>query len=1067
MSSPTPRIRALLASIAVATLTAVLLPAVPAAAFPVASDLATYDQCGRVFPDPMAYWPSPQPAPGQSPWAKGNAVCRATDFLGWQETIDGLHFLADDLFPDFVEVYDLSKTDGRFADILDQASGEGMSAGLPTEDLGREPVPMYLVRVTDEQDTSVPIDERERFAYTLSIHGIERAGVEGGIRAIEDLATWASCEKDGSESKAHCDLEGAMPHPILETMPDESVTAGQALKESSVWFVLSNPDGWRRGDKQDGGFFYQRYNGNGVDMNRDWPTQGFTFRPYTPWSEPENRAVGKTLKGIADTWSGGIDLHGQLIDRAFSFTLLGGNQRAFDKNQRVLQFVKGAWADAEQRLAWSSLIKPNDEPPSCAFVADPTSQECDPTNRIYGVQWGTVWDTIAYTVTGALGDWMDSQIGLDADGIDNEMSLSHLSNCGVGTCYLPDAEQLHVDGNKSLVYAMIHYTLTPEDTTFDYAGRAAYLFNPDRIRDAGGTDRAPTTTEQLPPQDGFDTTIDHTGDTTTYEFEVKGPDQGVHNAGIRAQITWNNLRGVSAGSLNEIAIDRYRGGETDPSRGGQPADDWVTVNSYYNQAPTYLQSGAQLDVNEPTPGRYRIRISGVAPSQFHASVDFLSRQAWPDPGQVPYDVSNMDFFDDLAPFVASPDKLTKVPVDAVLNGQVDLSRFDTVVAVDGALLPGYVEPQPAPDHPQDPVEGQVTAGVAGAGVRNDATSAYLEFDVEPGQASLDAVAEATTVVDPDLYLQRQQDDGTWSGNVASGESGQTQRETLTYANPQPGHYRLEVHDYAGAPGPVDVTITFAPNEPVENTSGYTAADRDRVAATLTDFAAQGGNVVLTDDALRGLAWMGIVPDDAVTEQAVYAGNVQFTDDGGDTATYDDPLAADVDQPGAAEGPGHRHQVAEPVPTGYAIMNAQGGDFNSHPEWSVDRTAFEDAGGRVVGQLGQDVSLGEVPVGDGVVRVLGSLLPTPTEAFDHPYGLASYGVTYTGYAVLRNLMDWTNPNGAAAGAPTGGEEAPAPAPAGEAAAAPLPTTGGGGDLVPLAMLALLGALALAHRRRRIA
>jgi len=77
--------------------------------------------------------------------------------------------------------------------------------------------------------------------------------------------------------------------------------------------------------------FDQRYNGNGMDLNRDWPTLGFTYRPYTPWSEPETRAFGKILKSVGPkdasgdpAWAGGIDLHGQLIDRAFSFTLIGG-----------------------------------------------------------------------------------------------------------------------------------------------------------------------------------------------------------------------------------------------------------------------------------------------------------------------------------------------------------------------------------------------------------------------------------------------------------------------------------------------------------------------------------------------------------------------------------------------------------------------------------------------------------------------------------------------------------------------------------------------------------------------
>ena len=139
-----------------------------------------------------------------------------------------------------------------------------------------------------------------------------------------------------------------------------SVPVGEVLKKSSVWFALNNPDGWRRGDTTNAGISYQRYNGNGVDLNRDWPEKGFTFRPYTPASEPETATFPKVLKSIAPKWAGGVDLHGQLIDRAFSFTLLGASQRPFDKNQRMLQFTRGAYRDAEQRLAWNPLIKPND-----------------------------------------------------------------------------------------------------------------------------------------------------------------------------------------------------------------------------------------------------------------------------------------------------------------------------------------------------------------------------------------------------------------------------------------------------------------------------------------------------------------------------------------------------------------------------------------------------------------------------------------------------------------------------------------------------------------------------------
>lgn len=1064
-------VRLLIAVALIATLTIPL--AAPASAFPVANgNPIPYEFCNRVFPDPHAFWPSPQQVlPTQSPWAKGNGNCRAVDFMGWDETITGL-LLLEEMFGDFIEVYDLSDPDGPFSDVLDLDAGEGMSAGLPTEDLDRDKAPLYLIRVTDEEDTATPIDEREHFAYTLSIHGIERAGVEGGVRAIEDLATWAHCEKHGDDaSPANCALENAgpdNPHPLLETQPDVSITAGEALKESVIYFVLGNPDGWRRGDKQKAffnpgeapGFFYQRYNGNGADMNRDWPTEGYTFRPYTPWSEPETRSYGKVLQAIEKDWNGGIDLHGQLIDRAFSFTLIGGAERRYDQDRRMLQFVQGAWEDAEARLAWNPIIKPNDDPEPCVWTSGTSPQQsddpnCDPSNRIYGVQYGTVWDTIGYTTTGSNDGWMGSPIGLNADAVGNEMSLSHLSNCGIGTCYLTEFEQLHVDGNKSLIYGMIHYSLLPEDTDFDYAGKAAYLFNPARIRHSGSPlSTASGAVKDLPQQDGFAFAIDHAPTETVSEFDVLGPDDGVYNGSMSVTLTWDNVSGVALGSLNELALEIYRGEEEDPDPDLDEPDDWNEVNTYYNQSFVYAQGGARLDANNPVAGRYRVRVTGDAPGRFDAQVSFSEDEAWPDPGQAAYNVSNMDFLGDLRPF-AGDENLVPVPFTDVLDGAVDLRQFDTVVAIDQGILPGFVQPRPA-IAAIDPISGTAQVPAPGAGTRTPATSAFVPFELDVQQGAIEIEVTSAAVIDPDLYLQKQDADGNWA-DVAAGESGRTGLETLTYKGPAPGAYRLEIHNWAGTAGPADYTIAFAGAPEITNDSAYSTADRDTMALALRDFAEQGGNVVLTDDSIRAAEWMELVPDGSVSSQLVYAGNVQFSADGGATTTYEDPLAANVDLPGAAEGPGHRHQITEPVPTGHAIMDESGGDLSSMPQWGVAAAAWDEAGGRNAGMIGADVTLGELPVGDGVVRILGSLAPVPTTEYDHPFGLASHGVTYTGYNVFQNLLDWENPNGTVTPA-TPPPPAPAPAPA------PLPTTGGG--LVPLAaLLALFGAgLVGAHRRR---
>ena len=911
--APARLLRTARTALAVALAAGVSLVALPttASASPVASDDAAYERCGRVFPDPQAFGGLPAQLPGESPYAKGNAVCRSVDFIQYTEAIAGLRYL-EQKFPDFVQVYNLRED---FAQVLDLTREEGQSAGLPTNTLARDKSDLYMVRITDER---VPDEQKKKFLFTLSLHGIEKAGVEGGLRAAEDLATWAATTPE---------------QPIMETLP-ESLPTGEALKQSAVWFALNNPDGWRRGDTNQGGLFYQRYNGNGVDPNRDWPEKGYTFRPYTPASEPETASFAKVWKAISPTWAGGVDLHGQLIDRAFSFTLLGASQRPYGKNQRMLQFTQGAYADAEKRLAWNPLIKPNDAPKSCVspglFPGVQPEPGCDPSPRVYGVQYGSIWDTIAYTVTGAIGDWADSDLGLNADFIDNEMSLSHLSNCGTGKCYLPSAEQLHIDGNKSLIYAMVNYTLLPEDQHFEFAGRAAYLTQPQRLSHPGRPAQADPS--PLPVQEPVSTRlVKAPGRDATHEFDVLGPSDGVHNGGLSARVTYSNVQGVGPGAALGVAIDRFSAEEPEP--GGS---QWTTVNSDFNQSPIYLQSGMQVDANDLVPGRYRLRVFGAGSSVVDGRITFTGGRAWPDPGQLPYDVSNLDFFSDLAPF-ADPGQLTPVPAADVAEGRADLSRYDTVIAVD------------------------------------------------------------RTLTDP------------------------------------------------------------------------------RAATALKAFAEKGGNVVLTDDALRALAPMGLVKETDVVQVPVYAGSVSFENAAGEV-TYDDPLAANVNPAGSAEGPNHRKQTTEPVPLGYAIQDEDGDDASTLPQHGVTAAAWEAAGGRHVGVIGDadtgEVTYGELPVGDGQIRILGSFLPFPTDEFDHPFGLNDYSITFTAYEMAKNMWSWQRP-GAVPGPGTGAGAGPGTAaPGGPGAGTANRGAGGGlaatGSELPWAAVIAVGtALAVVARRRRLA
>jgi hypothetical protein len=677
---------ATLAAALLASLVTTILTIAPrkATATPVSTSEAQYLINGRVFPDPHGCGVVHPEVPGFdgpiSPYEKGQ-VC-AADFVQYEEMVRGMKFL-ESMFPKYSKLYTLHedfRCNGKRARNEDEGCRRFKSAGLPVtfDDHGdtfvRERRRLFTVRITDET-SNIPLKKRKWFLFPLSIHGIERAGVEGGVRAAEDLATWAACEAERAPDFVNCEGEETnddpdKPYPLMESMPNASIGAGKALKRAVIVFMFANPDGWLRGDrlrdKVPSASFYQRYNGNGVDLNRDWPTVGWTFLPYTPASEPEVKAFGRVFRAMGPKnkrgsphWDGGIDLHGQLVDRAFSFTLLGAGQFDYGRNQKILQVVKGAWRDAENRLGWSPLIKDNEAP------------ENDP--RLYGVQWGTVWDTIDYTITGGLGDWIGSPIGLNATvPIDNEMSLSHLANCGIGSCFDPDVEQLHVDGNKSLVYGMVNFELKPEKKNFRTDGRVGYVHNFGKVKEK--TDRLvpPPRFTKLPPQrDKKDIMLTEANDYT-HVFKVKGPKDGVYNGGIAASLTCVTSPVSPSCELTDAYLEK-KAGKKDENPG-----EWQTVNSYFLQGVGYSATGKALHANLPTRGKWRVRLGGAETAgAFDLDIFFTKQKGWEDPGQLGYRVSSMKVWQDLKKF-AEPG-LERLTVGEIENTESWQWRYNSIV----------------------------------------------------------------------------------------------------------------------------------------------------------------------------------------------------------------------------------------------------------------------------------------------------------------------------------------------------------------------------------------------------
>ena len=199
------------------------------------------------------------------------------------------------------------------------------------------------------------------------------------------------------------------------------------------------------------------------------------------------------------------------------------------------------------------------------------------------------------------------------------------------------------------------------------------------------------------------------------------------------------------------------------------------------------------------------------------------------------------------------------------------------------------------------------------------------------------------------------------------------------------------------------------------------------AEPLKRFAEQGGNLVLTDSALKLLPSIAGLPAGSVRGSTAYVG-------------YSD---LDRGHPWTRGMYKRARQMFDPVGLGYPLLMErdqywpceptcdESGTENSAPIWTVDRAAWERRGGTTIGTADppggkaggegtkrDKTSIGTLRLGAGRVVVLGAILPQATERFDHWFGVNPYTVSITGQQLLLNALRWEGgPPGATLGLPS--------------------------------------------------
>ena len=407
-------------------------------------------------------------APGANPfWKLGTYGARvfpgpadSVDFVAFAEALAGLDHL-ESAHPDRLRVERFGSGHGH----ENLAAGEQNAGAL------------WLAELTDDIDAA---DDRETVVFTLSIHGDERAGVEAGLRFVEDVLT------------------------------GERPEIAALLSTVRLVFVCPNPDGWlvRRQDYEDPTDppDFRRFNGADRDLNRQQPAAGWILPGRVPGEPrgadltddapgevdddvpaqvaaeaPETLALVRALRSYDVDYL--LDLHGMYgrTEALLAIASGGGTPadradtelltRAIETRVEAKLGPLGDWTDTFER-ALADTGEQTGSSAECSFDA-----VCQQPIRLFGS--GTGLETIGYTVSGGLDTWAglpESAGGLGATALTLEVVFSNSFREGMERRFRSNVVAFQVAGYGAVCDAAVRHATDDVGVAVETGGRStAYL----------------------------------------------------------------------------------------------------------------------------------------------------------------------------------------------------------------------------------------------------------------------------------------------------------------------------------------------------------------------------------------------------------------------------------------------------------------------------------------------------------------------------------------------------------------------------------------------------------------
>ncbi len=860
----------------------------------------------------------------------------STAFIDFEQMVDGMNHL-ESRNPSRLKFYSIGESPGHYNYI----SGE------------EDPKDIYVAEVTNDINDDASFENKEKVMFGLSLHGLERAGAEAGSRFIEDL------------------LKGDEPE--IEALLDDLV----------LIFLYPNPDGWVAKHPQyesgwqllgpDGGVpaipFYERGNAGVFDTNRQAPSVGWIdpghypadplganleddqpgidadVPDYAQQRVPDQLAVVEHFRDYTHL-NYGADLHGALFTSKFVLGLISQDQFDHGQLHELFEFCRNIDETLEDALdTWTTL----------ADVQKRVTGEFNPTLLGFetlpeeAFDYAGIWDTIGYTVSGAVLDWMshpEELGGLGMTTMDFEMAYSHMIGSNV---YDPELVRMQVIGYTTAIRTIAEYAKQNTTATIE----------------TGGDSLAYVTTDSL-TRSSADLSFIENPNVGFVEMDAGEHFEGTIGPGapaVRAQKR-HTFTAVADADKIEAALSWV-----------PPGQD---LEFYLENANGDRIASAQTFDNPET-----IAAKVEAGSEYTFVVEtYINAVA-----DYAIDATYYDY--------TETETTVEKSEESAMLGPSELTEFYRSVREEIDSLSVHVHPQPGVLHGAKLLNPHSNV-VRSYNPLKDTEEGYTGMEEwvienpEPGEWSVEVTS---------LMSTRKGEVSVQFGTLQSTENNPDPKAALGYEQRpyevSPFAFFGEYAPFADAPWDpltiADVKAGAAANyDNLVIIHDDAISDADYLDA-LDSFVDSGGNLVLTDSGMRLLGPMenefaADINHEHVSEERLYIAHLEERYPGHELLEGTRPI---------------QQELWKIAPLGYST------GFEA-PMSLLDPEAFDAAGGTIAGKTSDRVAAGSITSGttDGTgIHVIGGLLPPASQSNLHPFGLLDYAIAFLGSVMLTNALGY--------------------------------------------------------------